>query len=933
MQALINKAKALIEGLIKPLPAGIQITEDSLTNSEHAKRYYRPQSLADEFPYERFDPEYGLIRMISGKDAGALLEITPVPTDGLTDDALDSIHHAIHLAIREGIPEEHKNPWIVQYYVHDEESLIDVFEQVKQAINPEHLESQYTQNWLKHISDHLDQVVNPNGVFNDPATRKPWRGKSRRVFCCMYRFGAYKDYGESANDLTDVLSRFESALSQANVRVRRCTGRDMRFWMLPWLSPNPPGESVYDVLKETPVLDEMNPENIPFGYSLTDDIVEAFAETSSEMGGIWTFDDIRMTALSVTRLSQSMQPGQLTGERMIGDSPATLMDFLPSGTRVCTTITVLPQFEIDQKLEIIREKSVGNDYQAANAKRDIENAMELKSHGEKIYPMEITLYVRDTSADERDLEHKMKQITSVLRPHGLNVLNRDYELVGIDQFLKHLPFLYDYQHDQKYAKRSMLHYASDIAAVSPLFGRTTGTGSPGLMYFNRSAEPLMFDPLKDRVRAAHMAILGPTGSGKSAYIINALMNMIAVHKPRIFIIDPKWPAPSFTLFLQHCEKQGLSTHHIRLTPQSDVSIPPFITATDLVSADGSPKAFLEYSETDDLDKTDRDLMGEMILLAVAMINESNLNTGIELNRADKARLQTALQDAASRCVLGQTRANHVLPEDLVQSLLNLAEASEAAAREKILDMANSLTYWTQGLAGKIFNEPGHSIPDADVVLFELGVLANDGYEDEMSVAFMSLMQHIQGIVTEEQFQGRENIVVADELHVIARNPAMGRFLVKIVKVWRSVGCWFWPATQNVDDMDAEMQKMLDNLEYFIALSMPKDEVRKLAHFIELSDEERSMFLSAKKSPGQYAEGVVKSPAITALFRAVVPPITLALSQTEQYERAARQKIVDQHKPTIPHFSHIDAAYIVAEEIANQREHHAQLEQEKPKWQQ
>jgi type IV secretory pathway VirB4 component len=59
-----------------------------------------------------------------------------------------------------------------------------------------------------------------------------------------------------------------------------------------------------------------------------------------------------------------------------------------------------------------------------------------------------------------------------------------------------------------------------------------GTGNPGLLFFNRGAEPLVFDPLHaaDRKKNAHMLILGPTGAGKSALLVYMLQQMLAIHR-------------------------------------------------------------------------------------------------------------------------------------------------------------------------------------------------------------------------------------------------------------------------------------------------------------------------------------------------------------------------------------------------------------------
>ncbi|MGH8549954.1 MAG: hypothetical protein ACRERU_15375 [Methylococcales bacterium] len=138
-------------------------------------------------------------------------------------------------------------------------------------------------------------------------------------------------------------------------------------------------------------------------------------------------------------------------------------------------------------------------------------------------------------------------------------------------------------------------------------------------------------------------------------------------------------------------------------------------------------------------------------------------------------------------------------------------------------------------------------------------------------------------------------------------------MIKIVKMWRKFGAWFWIATQNLEDFPDASRKMLNMLEWWLCLVMPKDEVDQIARFKNLSDEERSLLLAAKKAPGLYAEGVVLSDEVKALFRNVPPPLALALAMTEKDEKAGRRKLMKEHR-----CSELEAVHRMAENIAKQR---------------
>src|SRR5690625_7457942 len=88
-------------------------------------------------------------------------------------------------------------------------------------------------------------------------------------------------------------------------------------------------------------------------------------------------------------------------------------------------------------------------------------------------------------------------------------------------------------------RRNRLIYAQHLASLWPVDGRETGTGNPGLAFFNRGGEPQLCDPLslEDRARNAHLFLYGPTGAGKSATLIYLQMLLMAIYRPRIVSME------------------------------------------------------------------------------------------------------------------------------------------------------------------------------------------------------------------------------------------------------------------------------------------------------------------------------------------------------------------------------------------------------------
>src|SRR3546814_2237522 len=107
--------------------------------------------------------------------------------------------------------------------------------------------------------------------------------------------------------------------------------------------------------------------------------------------------------------------------------------------------------------------------------------------------------------------------------------------------------------------------------------------------------------------------------------------------------------------------------------------------------------------------------------------------------------------------------------------------------------------------------------------------------------------------------------------------------------------------------------MLNMIEWWICLSMPPDEVEKIARFRELSPAQKALMLSARIEAVKFTEGVILSKSMEVLFRAVPPSLYLALAQTETGAKAERYQLMQQFGCT-----ELEAAFTVAVKIDQTR---------------
>ena len=162
-------------------------------------------------------------------------------------------------------------------------------------------------------------------------------------------------------------------------------------------------------------------------------------------------------------------------------------------------------------------------------------------------------------------------------------------------------------------------------------------------------------------------------------------------------------------------------------------------------------------------------------------------------------------------------------------------------------MGESLRMFCDGFEGEVFNTDGEIWPESDVTIVDLGTFAREGYNVHLAIAYTSIMMNINNLAEKHQYDERPIVMLTDEGHIITTNPLLAPFVVKIVKMWRKLGAWWWVATQNMADFPSSAQKMLNMIEWWVCLVMPQDEIEDIAKFKSLTEEQKQLMLSATKS--------------------------------------------------------------------------------------
>ncbi|MEE6080770.1 conjugative transfer ATPase, partial [Avibacterium paragallinarum] len=745
-----------------------------LTQAAHHQRLYSKQpSFVDYLPWGEFLEQEGVMLLDDVRSVGVVFDIKPIGTEGRGEDYLSRVRSLVKDALQDSFDELDNYPYVVQFYCQDEQDLRPYVESLKAYIAPDIVQSAFTQEWLKNTEKHLKDISKPGGLFvDDRITNTIWSGRIRRTRMVIYRYVGKNEEQSAVESLNNACERVVGALTTAGLHLTRQTGEQIHQWLLRWFNPNPAtafdldNGSCYDKLHQ-PTSDDL-----PFvGQDFSENLFYNQPESKQDY---WYFDGLPHEVVVVDNLRNTPAIGHFTGEVRRGKNINALFDLLPESTIMVTTIVVYPQDKLEAHLERISSRAVGENYESIYLKQDVKTVMEYLKDGHKLYQASLAFYLH--GKDEKELKRRSRELRTILLSNNLVPVKENAEIAPLNSYLRWLPMNFNPQLDMKTHYYTKYYFVQHLANMLPVFGRETGTGHPGITYFNRGGSPLDFDPInpKDRAKNAHKLLLGPTGSGKSATLNAQMAQLMAVHRPRLFVVEA---GNSFGLFADYAQRYGLTVNRISLEPSSDIALPLFSEAHKLLEMNVDVEAVIDEEEDDEEGSEQRDLLAEMELTTRLMITGGEMKEDDKMSRADRAQIRRAIMMAAEKTYAEgrQTLAGDV--RDALEALSQHPDTREER-RARLAEMAEAMDMFCTGINGKFFNREGEIWPEADITLVDLAMFAREGYEAELSIAYISLINHINSLGEKYQHSFRPIVNITDESHIITVNPLLAKFLVK-----------------------------------------------------------------------------------------------------------------------------------------------------------
>lgn len=900
-----------------------------VTVAKKQKAYELTRSISTELPWMEYDKKSKCFLLQDGMSVAAFFEIEDVACEATPEEYLLELRERFQELFQNTIPQETENPWHLQFFLTDETSLDKHIDEVKNYVKPTAEGTEFSEEFFRVYGEHCRILSRPGGLFRDnQVTGNIFQGKVRRIRVVLYRMidktTKFRRGQDALINLNNVAKRLENQLKSADVVVRRCDGKDFYDWMVRWFNPNPRKGKITtdDLLKQQPYPGD---DNMPFGYDFIEQLFKSTPESSHE-DSVWYFDDQPHALLSVQSLSVIPKIGHMTAERRQGKQRYGLFDRLPEGSVFVMNIVIEHQSDVAKHIKDIHKSCAGGNIESVSAREQCEEGLKEIEFGNYLFPVAMGVYVK--GKDLTELHSAINEVETLLTNNGFVLIDPDVELAPCDAYLRFLPMAFNYEFDKsKGIRRSRYIFSKQIASMLPLYGRYRGTNNTCFLRWNRGGEPLSCDPFNKRDKSAnsHMLYLAETGGGKSASLVFDLMSTIAIYNPRIFILEA---GDSFGLFCQYAEKFGKSVNQVKLSASKPTPLNPFSDALKILDdeeglsvADEKVNVLIdnlseEFDDSDEYDADEeRDILGEMALAAQLMITGGDKAEEAKFTRANRTIVLEALVDAAQH--VKNSGGEEVIAEDVIAALKRIAirickskEENNPEKVARIQEMADSMSnFTTDKFTASFFNKKGKPWPEVDITRLDMGLMKNEQYEAQLSLAVMGMLNRIAHIAESTQYEDRMTIVLIDESHIITKNPLTAASITQFSKMCRKLGMWLWLATQNMGDFPNESRKMLSMIEFWIGLGTSESEIDEIKRFKQITEKEKELFLSVHKDIPNYVEGVVMSRKIKGLFRNVPPRLALALGMTEKDEKARRRELMQEHN-----VDELGAVEIMAEQM-------------------
>ncbi|SDH81653.1 conjugative transfer ATPase, PFL_4706 family [Vibrio xiamenensis] len=544
------------------------------TNGEHAALFQNNDlSIGSYMPYLDFDPETNVFIFDDCMNCAVVFDVKPIPSEGRSVEFMNNKGEAIERALASTFDErdQEEGEWVLQQFRWKDSDLASWADEAYMYADQYARECEASDTIINGIlRKNFEAMSKEGGLFEDSTvTLQPFQGGIERTKIVFYRKLKGKELrkrGAEKNKLELVrkAKALKDNLKSSGIELLENDDFDFFNWLVKLFNDKPEGQSAKEFFDSiTPKRNDEGelPLDIPASIFLNKPKYNAKTNT-------YQIGKTHHKLVRTSSVNGGLSVGQLTGELSNGASSTCFTDSMPSGTMMCITSVFCSKDYIRNIMgakSMVSQSSIGSENATMRESLEYHEAF-LSEKTVRPTMSSLSFYVR--ANDLETLDDRVDTVNSaLLRSNITPIVEKDYfDPLSSNAFIYHLPMCFDATVPR--AKQCLIPmYLHDMVNLSVFYGREVGTGNPLLIMFNRSGSVLTNDFFRksDRQANAHMLVTGSTGAGKSATLVYLTLLLVAIKRPRLYIIEA---GGSFRLIAEFLRHHGLSMNNVTLKPSN-----------------------------------------------------------------------------------------------------------------------------------------------------------------------------------------------------------------------------------------------------------------------------------------------------------------------------------------------------------------------------
>jgi TraG P-loop domain len=446
---------------------------------------------------------------------------------------------------------------------------------------------------------------------------------------------------------------------------------------------------------------------------------------------------------------------------------------------------------------------------------------------------------------EREATDRAVRVVSQLDAH----MPADFETrIGPSVLFQSLPLARHRLTDQA-ASRARRMVSSDTSALAALGGAWEGTDPARsiALYVSRWHTPFHFDPRVCDTNP-HVLIVGGSGSGKTFWVQDFLMQLYCVPDLYVFLVSIK---PDYERLARALGR------YIEVDLDGEIAINGFAGAPTFDNLSGWLTLIVHMLSDNETNvrQEEQGLLSEKILLA------ARKNWDHERNRA-----------------LRETLLDHICAE------LNATSTGRA--------LVQRLQPYHKGAYSRLFNRPNTLSLNDRFVFFNLSKVVNYKCAGALSLVVFNF---INRILYDPRHSDVLKVVGLDEGWALAKDEGSAALVSSAFRAYRSLGGMAFAISQLLTDFDTPMGKaILANTATKIVLRQSHDALQALPNYLALSQRERELVASLDVRKGFYSEAFYKLEGFPSTVARVIPDaLRYAVATTDPTDNAVFNRLLAQ----------------------------------------